>query len=51
LSTLQQIRNKLRDRTKAATTLGFGPRFLQLRIDLGRDTGPGLRQLQEIRGD
>ena len=106
-STLQRIRTKLRDRTKAATTVGFGPRFLHstgqlhkggpntgvflqivdepaeelavpetnysfaqliraqaagdyqalkqrgrrvLRVQLGRDTAAGLRQLQEILG-
>ena len=104
---LQQIRTALRDRTKAATTVGFGPRFLHstgqlhkggpntgvflqivdepaedlqvpetnysfaqliraqaegdyqalkqrgrrvLRVQLGRDTAAGLRQIQESLG-
>jgi transaldolase/glucose-6-phosphate isomerase len=47
---LQRIRTKLRDRTKAATTLGFGPRFLHSTGQLhkgGPDTGVFLQIVDE----
>jgi transaldolase/glucose-6-phosphate isomerase len=49
-SDLQQIRTKLRDRTKAATTLGFGPRFLHSTGQLhkgGPNTGVFLQIVDE----
>jgi transaldolase / glucose-6-phosphate isomerase len=49
-SALQRIRTKLRDRTKVATTLGFGPRFLHSTGQLhkgGPDTGVFLQILDE----
>jgi transaldolase/glucose-6-phosphate isomerase len=49
-SILQQIRTKLRDRTKAATTLGFGPRFLHSTGQLhkgGPNTGVFLQIVDE----
>jgi len=49
-STLQQIRARLRDRTKAATTVGFGPRFLHSTGQLhkgGPNTGVFLQIVDE----
>jgi transaldolase/glucose-6-phosphate isomerase len=49
-SALQQIRTNLRDRTKAATTLGFGPRFLHSTGQLhkgGPNTGVFLQIVDE----
>ena len=49
-STLQKIRAKLRDRTKAATTVGFGPRFLHSTGQLhkgGPNTGVFLQIVDE----
>jgi len=49
-STLQQIRTKLRELTKAATTVGFGPRFLHSTGQLhkgGPNTGVFLQIVDE----
>jgi transaldolase/glucose-6-phosphate isomerase len=49
-SALQQIRSQLRDRTRAATTLGFGPRFLHSTGQLhkgGPNTGVFLQIVDE----
>ncbi len=49
-SALQQIRTRLRDRTRAATTLGFGPRFLHSTGQLhkgGPNTGVFLQIVDE----
>lgn len=49
-SALQQIRTRLRDHTKAATTLGFGPRFLHSTGQLhkgGPNTGVFLQIVDE----
>ena len=50
-SALQQIRASLRDRTKAATTLGFGPRFLHSTGQLhkgGPNSGVFLQIVDEL---
>ncbi len=49
-STLQRLRTRLRDRTQAATTLGFGPRFLHSTGQLhkgGPNTGVFLQIVDE----
>ena len=49
-STLEQLRLRLRNRTKAAVTLGLGPRLLHTTGQLHKD-GPPLGAFLQITGD